>query len=284
MKTLTGHDGLPLHWREWGADLSRPPRGVVLIVHGLGEHIGRYADAAARLNDRGWHVAGYDQRGHGASGGPRGDVPGADCLLRDLACVIDAVRADDRIGRGPLILLGHSMGGAVAARFVAGALDQPLPNWSRPVDGLILSSPALDAGLSVMQRALLAVSLPLAPHLAVGNGLDASWISRSASVVQAYRDDPLVHDRITPSLGRLIADMGPAVLQRASRWQTPTLLMWAGADRCVAPAGSARFAAIAGTRPQVQCTRFDALAHEILNEPEREQVYTRLFTWLSTRS
>ena len=132
MKTLTGHDGLPLHWREWGADLSLPTRGTVLIVHGLGEHIGRYEAVAGRLNDWGWHAAGYDQRGHGASGGPRGDIPAHDSLLRDLAAAIDGLRADERKGRGPLILLGHSMGGAVAARFVAGALEQA--PWSRPVD------------------------------------------------------------------------------------------------------------------------------------------------------
>ena len=182
MKTLTGHDGLPLHWREWGADLSLPTRGTVLIVHGLGEHIGRYEAVAGRLNDWGWHAAGYDQRGHGASGGPRGDIPAHDSLLRDLAAAIDGLRADDRKGRGPLILLGHSMGGAVAARFVAGALEQA--PWSRPVDGLILSSPALDPGLSAFQRGLLGATLPLVPHLAVGNGLNPSWVSRSPEVVQ----------------------------------------------------------------------------------------------------
>lgn len=286
MKTLTGHDGLPLHWREWGADLSRPPRGVVLLVHGLGEHIGRYSELAGRLNDWGWHVAGYDQRGHGASGGARGDIPTLDALQRDLACVIDALRADDRIGRGPLVLLGHSMGGAVAARFVAGALEAQAPEWSRPVDALVLSSPALDPGLSAVQRALLAVSLPVAPHLAVGNGLDPAWISRRPDVIRRYRDDPLVHDRITPMLARMIADAGPAVLTLAPRWRIPTLLMWAGADRCVAPAGSVRFAAAARGLPIVEATTFPAAAHELFNEPglDGEQVHERLRSWLSARA
>lgn len=282
MKTLSGHDGLPLHWREWGADLSLPTRGTVLIVHGLGEHIGRYEAVAQRLNDWGWHVAGYDQRGHGASGGPRGDIPRHDSLLLDLAATIDCLRADDRKGRGPLVLLGHSMGGAVAARFVAGALENA--PWSRPVDGLVLSSPALDAGLSAFQRGLLATTLPLVPHLAVGNGLNPAWVSRSPDVVQAYKDDPLVHDRITPTLAKMIAAFGPETLPLVPRWTTPTLLMWAGADRCVAPAGSAAFAQAAASGGAVQAVPFPGLAHEIFNEPEREQVFARLRAWLGTRS
>lgn len=93
MRTLTGHDGLPLHWREWGADPAQRPQGTLLIVHGLGEHIGRYTHVARRLNAWGWHVVGYDQRGHGASGGPRGDIPESDSLQRDLSCAIDASAA-----------------------------------------------------------------------------------------------------------------------------------------------------------------------------------------------
>lgn len=287
MKTLSGHDGLPLHWREWGADAGTPARGTVLIVHGLGEHIGRYAGVAERFNDWGWHVAGYDQRGHGASGGPRGDIPSVDALLRDLACVIDAVRGDARLGGGPLMLLGHSLGGLVAARFVAGQVPPSdggaLPDWSRPVDALVLSSPALDPGLSGLQRAMLAVSLPTVPHLAVGNGLNPAWISRSPEVVQAYRDDPLVHDRITPTLARMLADFGAPVLAQAPRWPVPTLLMWAGADRCVAPTGSLAFAKAAAQAP-VQAIEFPGLFHELFHEPERERVFDRLKTWVAARS
>ncbi|MET0210733.1 MAG: alpha/beta fold hydrolase, partial [Burkholderiaceae bacterium] len=176
---------------------------------------------------------------------------------------------------------GHSMGGAVAARFVAGALEGA--SWSRPVDGLVLSSPALDAGLSAVQRGLLAATLPLVPHLAVGNGLDPSWISRSPAAVKAYREDPLVHNRITPTLARMIASFGPEVQAMAPRWALPTLLMWAGADRCVAPAGSAAFARVVS--PEVlQAQQFPGLFHELINEPEREHVFTRLRAWLGARS
>lgn len=263
-----------------------PARGTVLLVHGLGEHVGRYEHLAAQLNDWGWHVVGHDQRGHGASGGARGDIPAADSLLLDLALVIDELRADAQLGAGPLVLLGHSMGGLVASRFVAGGLSVNhggvLPAWFRPVDALVLSSPALDPGMSPLQKLLLAVAHPLLPHLAVGNGLKPAWISRDAAVVQAYKNDPLVHDRVTPALARLIADEGRTVIEHAPAWVVPTLLMWAGADRCIAPAGSAAFLAQAPTTV-VQGHEFAALYHEIFNEPERELVFARLRRWLDAR-
>jgi alpha-beta hydrolase superfamily lysophospholipase len=117
------------------------------------------------------------------------------------------------------------------------------------------------------------------PDLAVGNGLKVDWISRDAGVVKAYADDPLVHDRITGRLGLFIARQGPAVIAAAPKWKTPTLLMWAGADRCVAPAGSAAFAA-AAPRDVVTTREWPGLFHEIFNEPERAEVLKVLDDWL----
>jgi len=265
--TLTTTDGLTLHVREW----PRPDaRGTVLIVHGLGEHIGRYAHVAAQFNAWGWNVVGHDQRGHGASEGARGALAQRDDLLRDLALVIDAVRAQNP---GPLVLFGHSLGGLVAARFVAERL--------RAVDALVLSSPALDAGMNAFQKLLLAVLGPLAPNLAVNNGLKPAWISRDPAVVQAYVADPLVHDRVTPKLVRFIVDGGEFVRARAARWAVPTLLLWAGSDRCVAPAGSAALAA-AAPKSMLTARAFPPLFHEIFNEPEQREVFAVLGDWLSS--
>lgn len=274
MQALQTDDGLPLHLRQWRP--GGPARGTVLIVHGLGEHIGRYAHVAARLNAAGWQVAGYDQRGHGASGGPRGGLPAPDSLLADLGRVIEALL---RGAPAPLVLLGHSMGGLVAGRYVAeGLAARPAP-WWRPVAALVMSSPALDPGMNAAQKALLALLGPLAPNLAVGNGLNPAWVSRDPAVVEAYRRDPLVHDRVTPRLVRFIVEAGQQVRAAAPRWQLPTLLMYAGADRCVAPAGSAAFAAAAPAC--VQHRAWPELFHEIFNEPEQAQVLDCLVGWLA---
>ncbi|PTT93233.1 alpha/beta hydrolase, partial [Pelomonas sp. HMWF004] len=212
---ITTDDGLQLHTRHWPASTAAAPRGQLLLVHGLGEHSGRYAELAAALNAQGWDVHGWDHRGHGQSPGPRGDIPEPQALLRDTACVIDGLR---RPGT-PLVLLGHSLGGLVAARFAAEALAAQPAAWSRPLNGLVLSSPALDANLSGLQKLALAVAGTLAPGLAVGNGLKPEWICRDPAVVQAYTQDRLVHDRITARLTRFIVDAGAEVIAAAPRWQ-----------------------------------------------------------------
>jgi alpha-beta hydrolase superfamily lysophospholipase len=176
----------------------------------------------------------------------------------------------------PLLLLGHSMGGLVAARFVA--LQR------RPVDALVLSSPALDPGLNPVQKLLVAVLPSLFPNLRVGNGLDARLISHDPAVVTAYQTDPLVHDRIAARLARFIADDSASVRAAAPGWTLPTLLLYAGADKLVNPAGSRAFAAAAP--PAVlssQC--FEPLSHEIFNEaePGRSQVLAALRAWLEAR-
>ena len=275
--SLTTADGLNLQLRKWP---RAGARGTVLVVHGLGEHIGRYTHVAAQLNGWGWNVVGYDQRGHGSSDGARGALVTADALLVDLALVVDAVRA---VHPGPLLLLGHSMGGLVAARFCAEGLAASPAAWHRAVDALVLSSPALDIGMNAVQKLLLVVLGGLAPNLAVGNGLKPAWISRDPVVVKAYVNDPLVHDRVTPRLVRFMADGGALVLQRAARWAVPTLLLFAGSDRCVAPAGSAAFAQ-AAPKALVAVREFKPLFHEIFNEPEQGEVFAVLAEWLAGHS
>lgn len=275
LKEIAAADGVRLQTARWPA--GEPACGTVVIVHGLGEHMGRFGQIAARLNACGWHAIGYDQRGHGASGGKRGALPHARALLDDLALVIDAAKASLP---SPLVLLGDSMGGLIAARFVAGSAPAP---WHREVDGVVLASPALDPGMNVGQKLLLALLSPLAPDLAVASGLAPQLISRDASVVAAYRDDPLVHDRVSARLVRFIVDAGVYVRERASSWTVPTLLMWAGADRIVSPAGSRAFAR-AAPKSVVQSHEFPALFHEIFNEPEQDEVYALLGRWLAARS
>jgi alpha-beta hydrolase superfamily lysophospholipase len=281
MSGLTLVDRTPVHLLRAGNPASA--RTHVLLVHGLGEHLGRYGALVDRLVQAGHAVTLYDQRGHGRSGGARGVIPHAQALLGDLASVLDAtgqVRAAgaERGAAPPLVLLGHSMGGAVAARFVAEGLQAQPAAWWRPVDALVLSSPALAADLNPVQRLLMQIGR-LMPDRPVHNGLKPGWISRDQDVVKAYRADPLVHDRITPRLARFILDAGDEVRALAPRWRTPTLLMWAGADRCVAPRGASSFARRAPA-DVLTAERFDGLYHEIFNEPEREAVITRLLGWL----
>ena len=272
LSPFTAADGENLALHEWPVAADTPLRGLVVLVHGLGEHAGRYGAVAEQLNTWGFAVRGYDQYGHGESGGPRGGLTSDLRLLDDLADMVDATRAR-MAAHQPLVLLGHSMGGLVAARFVSMHL--------RPVDALVLSSPALDPGLNAVQKLLLATLPRILPNLRVGNGLDAQYLSHDPAVVAAYLADPLCHDRISARLARFIADGGPATVARAAHWSVPTLLMWAGADKLVNPAGSRAFAA-AAPRGVVQSHGFEPLFHELFNEsPElADPVFALLRQWL----
>lgn len=273
LSTFTASDGENLAVQDWPLEPGVTPRGVVLIVHGLGEHAGRYDHVAQQLNAWGFAVRGYDQCGHGESSGLPGSLPTDTRLLDDLADIIDSTRARMEPGT-PLILLGHSMGGLVTGRFVSLGM--------RKVDALIMSSPALNPGMNAFQKLLVAVLPKIAPNLRVGNGLNPSFISHDPAVVQAYTSDPLVHDRISARLARFFATEGPATVALAAQWKVPTLLMYAGADRLVNPQGSRDFAA-AAPKDLVTTVCFDALYHEIFNESDATPVFAAMQRWLDQR-
>ncbi len=270
LSTFTASDGDNLAMQDWPLPEGLALRGVVVLVHGLGEHAGRYDHVARRLNSWGFAVRGYDHYGHGESNGPRGALPVAARLIDDLADIIDSTRV--RMGSGPpMIVLGHSLGGLVAACLVA--LGQVR------VDGLVLSSPAFNAGLSSWQKLLLTVLPRIAPDLTVANGVDPNFISHDATVVAAYKADARVHDRISARLARFIADAGPTVIAHAPEWVVPTLLLYAGDDKLVDPAGSRAFQT-AAPKQVVSTYCFKDLYHEIFNEQDSEPVFARLRQWL----
>jgi alpha-beta hydrolase superfamily lysophospholipase len=271
LTTLRTPDGETLALHDWPV-AAGAARAVVVLVHGLGEHAGRYGPLAARLNAWGFAARAVDHHGHGASSGARGGLPTPARLVDDLALVIDDTR--NAFPALPLVLLGHSLGGLVAASAVA--------RGRRLVDALVLSSPALDAGLSALQKLLVATLSRLAPGLRVGNGLELDFLSHARSVVEAYRADPLCHDRIGARLARFLANEGAAVLAAASAWQVPTLLLYAGDDRLVNPAGSRAFAE-AAPPAFVSSLCFPALYHEIFNERDAEPVFDALHGWLDAR-
>ncbi len=256
--------------RDWPLTDLSGARAQVLIVHGLGEHSGRYEHLAQKLNSWGYAVRSFDLWGHGLSDGERGSMRDEHAMLDDLAAVVDHTRKTMPPGQS-LVLLGHSLGGLLAARFVSLRM--------RPIDALVLSSPALDPGLNALQKLLLATLPGIAPNLRVGNGLQVKYLSHDAAVVAAYQADPLVHDRICARLALFIAQAGRAVLVTAPQWNTPTLLLFAGQDKLVSPQGSRDFLKLApGAMVQSLC--FDAMFHEIFNESDASSVFAALQQWL----
>lgn len=268
-------DGTATFVRRWPVPDGVERRGSILLVHGLGEHSGRYGHVAARLAPLGLEVCGYDLRGHGRSEGARGSIPHPDALLEDLRLVFEDLDARGRAAgdaAAPL-LLGHSLGGTIAAAGTAGG-------WVAP-RALVLSSPALALHVGGPRAAVLGLARRLIPDRALPNALPVERLSHDPAEVEAYRTDELVHDRITPRMYGFLADAGAAVRRDGARLEAPTLLLVAGDDALVAATGSRELAA--RLAPGVGTVHFyDELYHETFNErePDRSRVLGDLAAWV----
>ena len=273
LSTFIASDGDHIAIQDWPLDSALALRGVVIVLHGLGEHAGRYARLAKQLNHWGFAVRGYDQCGHGESGGKRGALPVPGRLLDDLADVVESTMLH-MPSETPLILLGQGMGAVVAAQFAQLQV--------RRVDALVLCSPAFDPALGWLRRRLIRTLAAMASRLTFTSGVRARHISRKEAVVRAYAGDPLVHKRLTAALGSFLLDAGRACVRAAPQWRVATLLLFAGKDRIVNSAASREFAKRAPAQV-VRAVCFEAMYHEIWNEPDAYLACTELKLWLDQR-
>lgn len=269
-KFITTSDKTELFVRDWLLPEKLEKRGSILIVHGLGEHSGRYQQVAEVLNELGLEVRGYDHRGHGKSGGKRGSIAYRDALLDDAKIVFDDFAQSQ--AKKPF-LLGHSLGGGLVANLVARKFITP--------SGLIMSSPALSAKLNLWQNIQVYAGNLFAPNVAFETGLPIDFISTDKQVVQDYKTDPLIHNWITPRLGKFVLNAAAESIEAAKTWQIPTLLLVAGNDRLVDADGAKQFYA---NLPKELATMhfYENLYHEIFNEipAAREKVFNDLRGWI----
>ena len=269
---MTAHtDGTSPAGQHWQAWTPEEPVGVVVLVHGLHEHGGRYRPVAERLAAAGY--AGYvvDHPGHGRSPGTRGNIG-------SMAGTVEGVAALDRLAGErhhglPLFVYGHSLGGLIALQYLTGTPDPR-------IRGAVISAPAVDTGTANgAQRALAPVLTRLAPNVGVLQ-LDADAVSRDPEVVRAYRTDPL--NRMGKVRARTGAEMmraTAALPQRLGSLTMPLFVLHGGADRLVPPAASEVVRAHAGS-PDLTVRVYEGLFHEPHNEPEKEQVLDDVVAWL----
>ncbi len=249
-------------------------KAVVLVVHGLGEHSGRYRHVVNHLVPLGFAVYGFDHAGHGRSTGRRGYIDRLDDYAATLAITCSKVQAWQP-GK-PVFLLGHSMGGLIASLFL---LDH-----QSLFTGAILSAPSLLPGKGVssakgFMTRLLSVLAPAAGVLK----LDACGISRDPQVVADYVDDPLVfHGRISARLAAELLRGMRRVTAEADRIALPLLILQGSADTMVDPAGAQRLYDQSASRDKTLRV-FDGLQHEVFNEPEHAQVLTVVERWLAAQ-
>lgn len=269
---LQGVGRLRLFYRTWEVVNAR---AAVIVVHGLAEHSGRFDELGLRLGAAGHSTFALDLRGHGVSEGRRGHVPHFDAFLQDLDRFRREVQGLVRVEL-PLFLLGTSMGGLIALRY--------LEEYETPFRGAIAVSPWLATSMPVPRWKInIANALNrVLPALPLALGIDPTVLTRDPKLVQARRDDSLVHDRITP---RLFAESATAMglaFQRADRIHTPLLFLLAGDDQLVDTQKSLAFSRTIRSAP-VTVKLYPGYYHEVMNEVDRGIVFTDLRDWLGTR-
>ena len=260
-------EGRRYAYRLWQP--AAAPQALLVILHGFGEHSGRYVSFAQTLAHQGICVAGPDLWGHGRSGGARGDLGEVDS--GDLRRMTEEVFLPAS-GQRSYALFGHSFGGLFAIQWaLAGSAQEPRC--------LIVQSPLLDVGFPIpwWKRAAALTLARVWPRCRLPMDLDVGALSHDPSVGTAYLADPLVHNRMSACTYRSILRVRDDAFARASRLQMPILLLCGAADRIVSVEAAQRW--YAQLRAPKASICFPESYHELHHEPIREELLRLISRW-----
>jgi alpha-beta hydrolase superfamily lysophospholipase len=264
-------DGLTMYSKGWAPE--KDSKAVICLIHGLGEHIGRYEHVGAAFADAGYALLGFDLRGHGKSGGQRGHAPSYDALMDDIAAFLK--QAKERYSGKPCFHYGHSLGG----NFVLNYALRRKPE----LNGVIATGPWMKLAFQppAFQVALGRFMNKIAPGFTQPNGLDTTALSRDTRVVEAYVNDPLVHNKISARLFVNTYEAGLYAFDHAAEFPLPLLLMQGDKDRIISAEAARQFGAAAPK--SVTTELWEGWFHEIHNEPEKEKVFAKMIAWLDAQ-
>ncbi len=267
-RTTALPDGQKIALYEW-----RPqnPKAVVLLVHGLGEHAGRYEHVAQAFNDHGYALVGFDHPGHGKSDGVRGHIPSYAVVTDFITRLLSEISGS--YPGLPQFLYGHSMGGNIGLYYLLTCRPQ--------LAGAIITSPGLGTTEPVPAWKTLMgkVLFNIAPAMQMDNGLNLAGLAHDPTVIQAYKDDPLVHGKISVRLGIEMLGNGKDIVARAAEFpDTPLLLMQGSQDPIVSPQVTDQFAK--AYHGNLTYKVWDGLYHELHNEPQKPAVIQTMIDWL----
>ncbi len=261
-------DGLSLYFQGWQP--NEEIKGVICLVHGLGEHSGRYEHWAALLSSAGYALLTYDLRGHGKSGGQRGHASSFDDYLKDTDILLK--EAADKFPGKPCFLYGHSLGGLIVNYYVLSKKPK--------LAGVIVTALSNKTSLQEQKVKILLSKIlgSLTPAMTIQTGLVPSTISRDPEVVERYIKDPLVHHQVTVGWGKSALQVISWSDQHAGEWTLPVLYMHGEKDELGYSEGSREFS----NKIKGDCTLkiWPGLFHEVHNEPEKELVFEYLLDWL----
>ena len=267
----TSHDGLEMYAQAW--EPEKNPKAIVCLVHGLGEHSGRYAHVGGAFTEAGFAVAAFDLRGHGKTAGQRGHIPSLAVVMGDIQAFCQQI--EERYPGVPQFLYGHSMGGLLVLAY--GTFKK------HNLKGVIATGPGLRSPVleQSFKMGLAKVLGSLMPTMTIPTGLEVPFISRDPQVVRAYQEDPLVHGVGTLAAARMGLDAVDWAFSHAPEFPVPLLLLHGSEDKLAYPHGSQEFADLVPN----DCTLkfWDGLYHEIHNEPEQAEVFAFVIDWMDSQ-
>jgi len=265
------NDGLSLFGRRW--EPVGDIKGVICLVHGHGEHSGRYIHWAERLTQAGYAVAAMDLRGHGRSEGKRGHAPSYDHYTDDFKLLCD--EAEQNFPGKPCFLYGHSLGGLIALFY----LIQRRPK----LNGAVITSPMLGGAIMDQKTKIVLTRIlgSIIPAVGVPTGTDPEALARDKTVIEAYRNDPLVHEQGTMRMGKCMLETILLTFDRAHEIELPLLIMHGTEDRITYSSGSEKLSGLIPGECTLQLWR--GLYHELHNEPEKDEVFELLKNWLDSK-
>lgn len=266
--SLTTSDGLQLN----GASFSPPAemKAAIVLIHGMGEHFGRYKHVIDFFMSKAYAVISMDYRGHGTSQGKQGHIPSYNQLMDDTDLLVK--KAHELFNGLPLIMYGHSLGGNIAANYVL--------RRKPALKGLIITAPYFKLAFDppAWKVTMSTIMAKILPALTLPTELELAALSRDQSVVDAYKNDPLVHDKISATFFINVHPAGLYPIEHAGELTTKTLAMHGLADRITSYQGTTAFAQ---KNPQmIELKLCEGLYHEIHNEKEKQQVFDHIAGWL----
>ena len=252
---------------------SNEKKGMIVLVHGLGEHIGRYLDWANLFAEKGIGFVGVDLPGHGHSPGRRGFIRSYDIISEIITILINTVRKT--FPSVPLYLYGHSLGGTFALNY--------LLRTNPKINGAIITSPWLKLAFEPPKsKIVLAKTLNYVfPWLIQRSGLNAGHISRESDVVEQYKSDPLGHGKISVRLFNIAIKSASYALEHSGDLKIRTLLLHGGADKITSSEASKKFAA---GNSMTDFIEFNEGYHELHNEEFKHRVFEKIMNWIDNKT
>jgi alpha-beta hydrolase superfamily lysophospholipase len=264
-------DGTTFFIQGWEPD--REPKAFIALVHGLGEHTTRYAHVGKAMTDAGYALVGFDLRGHGKSGGPRGHASSLDTYMQDIREFFHLMA--ERYPEIPHFLYGHSLGGLLALAYGI--------QYGTGLGGVMVTGAALRSSLQEQKAkvALAKVLGAIMPTITVPSGLDPRTISRDLQIVEAYENDPLVHYSASLGFGKAALNAIDLCFARAEEFPVPLLMIHGTGDKLTYPSGTEDFAKlVSAAGGDVTLKLWEDLYHEVHNEPEKAEVFKFMIEWL----